>query len=229
MRAKNEKSMGAVIIYCRHSPQRGGDESASCEVQEAHCEQHAYKQGWEVRGCYRDPEQSGAHADRPGLWAAIAALRRGDILLVFKHDRLARNVYVSECIRRAVEEVGGRIVACEGDIEGDGPEQVMIRQVLAAFAEYERKMIGLRTKHAMRHHQRQGRRMSGIAPYGYRFTGDRLEPVPQEQVVIAFVRSLHAQGVAPKDIRYRLAESEHNPRTARLWKTRDVARIIANL
>lgn len=51
--------------------------------------------------------------------------------------------------RRAVSKTGAMIETVQGSTNGTSAEDVLIRQVLAAFAEYERKMIALRTKYAM--------------------------------------------------------------------------------
>ena len=49
-----------AVIYCRHSPQRNGENSMSCDTQEAYCEEYAAKKGWEIGAIYRDEEWSGA-------------------------------------------------------------------------------------------------------------------------------------------------------------------------
>jgi DNA invertase Pin-like site-specific DNA recombinase len=218
-----------AIIYTRFSPQRNGDKSESCEVQLAYCEQKAAEKGYEIGGSFSDPDVSGEEETRPGLWAAIDRLGRGDVLLVWKYDRLARNVYLSECIRRAVDACGARIEAVEGGIEGDTAEAVMVRQVLAAIAEYERKIIALRTKFAMLHHQQQGRRMSGEPPFGYSFQGDTMLPVVGEQITIAAILDKRGeQWDILRIVRWLNSEEEHQTRSNRPWVRRDVERIIAN-
>jgi DNA invertase Pin-like site-specific DNA recombinase len=178
---------------------------------------------------FEDREASGADEDRPGLWAAIDALAKGDVLLVYKLDRLARNVYLAEMIRRAVAVAGGRIEAVMGDVEGDGPESVMIRQVLASIAEYERKIIALRTKFAMLHHQRNGRRMGRYAPYGFEIDAldsTRLVPVEAEQEAVARILALHADGRNALNISQTLNAEGVPARSGGKWNRKTVAKII---
>ena len=218
-----------AIIYTRFSPQRHGGESESCETQLAYCEQLAHNKGYAVAGMFEDREASGADEDRPGLWAAIDALAKGDVLLVYKLDRLARNVYLAEMIRRAVAVAGGRIEAVMGDVEGDGPESVMIRQVLASIAEYERKIIALRTKFAMLHHQRNGRRMGRYAPYGFEIDAldsTRLVPVEAEQEAVARILALHADGRNALNISQTLNAEGVPARSGGKWNRKTVAKII---
>jgi DNA invertase Pin-like site-specific DNA recombinase len=221
-----------AIIYTRYSPRRNSEECESCEVQLAYCEQHAHKKGYTIEKTFEDRAVSGKDEDRPGMWAAIEHLERGDVLLVMKHDRLARNVYLSELVRRAVETVGARIEAVQGDVEGDGPEHVMIRQVLASIAEYERKITALRTKYAMLHHQKNGRRMGRYAPYGFAVDPDdpkRLTPVGAEQVALERIVELHGQGKNTCEIA-RVMNSEM-PELARgeQWVPKTIRKIVGRL
>lgn len=194
-----------AIIYTRFSPRRNADESESCEIQEAYCEELAHKKGYQVAAAYSDKAVSGTDEDRPGMWDAINDLKKGDVLLVYKLDRLARNVYLMELLRRAVDAVGAKIEAVSGDIDGDGPEQVMIRQILSVIAEYERKIIAIRTKYAMLQHQKNGKRMGRYPPYGYQinpFDNTLIVPVKSEMEIVEYIHAREAAG----DTAYRIAQ-----------------------
>lgn len=157
-----------AVIYTRFSPRRNSEESESCETQEALCRQHAQRQHWPVRAVFEDRDMSGSDASRPGLREAIASLQRGDCLLVYKRDRLARDVMIAELTRRQVAAAGATIAAVSGDIAGDDkdPTVMFVRQIMDAVAELERKQIACRTSDSMRQHQRNGRRIGRWAPYG---------------------------------------------------------------
>ena len=186
-----------AVVYTRFSPRRNADESESCEVQLAFCEQHCAKLKLDIASVVHDPDASGADEFRPKLWEAIDSLKKGWILVVYRRDRLARNVYLSEQINRTVERKGAAICAVSGDISGDSPEIQMIRQVLAAMAEYERKIISIRTSHAMRHHQAHGRKMSSNCPYGWQDGPDgQMIPDPAEQAVVADIAARHHAGAS---------------------------------
>jgi len=223
--------MTNCVIYSRFSPRRNAAESESCETQEAYARKYVAERSYTVAGVFEDKAVSGADEYRPTLWAAIEALERGSVLVVYKLDRLARNVYLAECIRRAVEAKHGTIEAVQGDVEGNGAEHVMIRQVLAAIAEYERKIIAQRTKWAMLHHQKQGRRMGRYAPYGWRIDPNdstRLEPVHVEQEAIECIGILHGDGKRPAEIVRELNKSEYKPRGVK-WSQKTVSKIIERM
>lgn len=215
-----------AVIYTRFSPRPDAATSESCEMQEGLCRDYAAAHGWECAAVFADADVSGADEFRDKLWAAIDSLKKGGVLLVWKRDRLARNVYLAEMINRAVAKKGGRIVAVSGDVEGDGPEQVLVRQVVAAMAEYERKLIGIRTSAALRLYQSQGRRVSRIPPYGWDVSAEdpgRLVRNEAEQGVIAEVVGMRGRGMGLREIARRLDPSAS--RSGR-WSPAAVMRIL---
>jgi len=228
----DDSATGQAVIYTRFSPRRDESMCESCETQAAYCEQHAHQMGLEIVARFDDKAVSGKDGERPLLWAAIERLERGDVLLVYKPDRLARNLYLMEQLRRAVTAVGARIMCVQGDVEGDGPEAVMIRQVIASINEYERKIIGLRTKFAMLHHQKNGRLMSRHPPYGWRVDpdgdeGGRMIEVPEEQRAISRIRALRKNGVTSSSTIAQVLNAEM-PEVARAgkWSAKTVGKII---
>ena len=224
-----EPKMRRAIVYTRFSPRRDAEKSESCEIQEEMCRRHAEAQGYDVAAVYQDKALSGGEEDRPGLWDAVAALRPGNVLLVLKLDRLARGVYLSECIRRSVARRRAAIEAVQGDVDGEGPEQDMIRHVLAAFSEYERKIIAARTRTAMLRHQAGGRRMSKHPPYGWRDDPDRpgwMLPHDREREAIALAQDLEADGMSVYAITDTLNREMRDVARGDLWSRKTVTKLL---
>ena len=192
-----------AIIYARFSPRPNAEESESIETQLDYCRKYCEEHGLEVGAEYSDRALSGEDEDRPGLWAAVDALRRGNVLVVYRLDRLARSVYLSEYIRRQVEKRKARIEAVQGGGNGDTPEEVFIRQVLQAEAEYSRKVTAARTRYAMLRHQAAGRRMGSRVPYGWKqdpANRARMVEDEGEQEVIRRIVSLRQEGLTLRGI-----------------------------
>lgn len=229
MKEQNSQPTKAVV-YTRFSPRPDAKDSMSCAVQRAQCEQFAALRGYEVVRVYDDPDRSGADEYRDKLWSAIEAVPKGGVLLVYRRDRLARNLYLSEAINRAVTKRGGRIVAVYGDMEGETPEAQLVRQIIAAAAEYERKLISARTSAAMRTRMEQGRRVSARPPYGWRVDPSdpkRVVEDEKEQKALQLMRSLYDQGLRAKRIADYL--NQNMPEVARTghWSHIVIHRIIA--
>ncbi|MFD3747999.1 recombinase family protein [Nocardia sp. NPDC058633] len=103
----------------------------------------------EAAGCGRtftDHGASGTKAQRPELDRCLDHLRDGDVLVVWKLDRLGRNtIHVLQLIERLTEcGIGFRSVT-EG-LHTDGPMGKAMLTVMAAFAQLERDTMIERTK-----------------------------------------------------------------------------------
>jgi DNA invertase Pin-like site-specific DNA recombinase len=89
---------------------------------------------------------SGAHSDRPQLKKMITALRRGDLVLVTRLDRLGRSVRE---LLNLLDDFGKRGVGfkCLGDpwCDTTTPHGRLMLTVLAGLAEFERSLIIART------------------------------------------------------------------------------------
>lgn len=91
---------------------------------------------------------SGAQDDRPGLEACLRALRPGDVLVVWKLDRLGRTLtHLVGLVRDLSErEVGLRVLTGQGaEIDTTTPAGRMIFGIFATLAEFERDLIRERT------------------------------------------------------------------------------------
>ncbi len=223
----------SCVIYTRFSPRRNAEESESCETQEAQCLDYAEAKGWTVRAAHRDEGVSGKTIHRAGLSRALTSLKRGNVLLVYRRCRLARGLLVSELVRRQVRAAGARVVALQGNVAGledESPEAVFVIQILAAVDELERKLIGERTKAAMRTQQKAGKRVGRYAPYGHQFDpqdSKRLVPHPEEAQVIERILELWGEGLSPFQVARKLdAEMPGTSRGAK-WSPRTVAKIVS--
>ncbi len=212
------------VIYARFSP-RPDDKSDSIHTQLDECRSFAKANGWRVVGEHHDERMSGADPDRPGLWDAMDATPKGGVLLVWKMDRLARNLYLAEALHRKARASGFNIQACREGIVDDTPEGTLIRQVLAAAAEYERRLVQVRTSVAMRKYQRDGRRMSRHAPYGYEIDGANLIENPEEQRALGKFVEWREAGYGWRNIA-NLAEQHGLPRRGKEHQPSTIRKIV---
>lgn len=218
------------IIYTRFSPRPDAATSESCEVQRQICRDFAARKGWRLEGTFDDPDRSGSDEFRDKLWNCIKTLKKDWVLLVYKRDRLARDVYLSALIDKQVREKGARIVAISGDVEGDSPETVLIRQVVAAMAEYERKCISARTRAAMRALQAKGRKMSAVIPYGWRESPDDPKMMvkdEREQAVIEKIMQLRDSGMGYRAVAIELNKGEDTQARCGTWYPNTIRQIVS--
>lgn len=90
---------------------------------------------------------SGAKTERPGLDACLTTLQSGDVLLVWRLDRLGRSmahlVSLIETLR--TRGIGFRSI-CDGAIDTTTASGELIFGIFAALAQFERRLIQERTK-----------------------------------------------------------------------------------
>lgn len=88
---------------------------------------------------------SGASAERPQLWAAIASARPSDVLVVWKLDRLGRSLlHMIETVRELDERQIGFLSLTE-NIDTTTSTGRLVLHLFGAIAEFERSMIVERT------------------------------------------------------------------------------------
>lgn len=113
---------------------------------------------------------SGTQDDRPGLEACLKSLREGDTLIVWKLDRLGRNLrHLVNTIHNLMErQIGFRVLAGQGaNLDTTTASGRLIFGIFAALAEFERELIRERTiagLSAARARGRQGGRPYTMTP-----------------------------------------------------------------
>lgn len=88
----------------------------------------------------RQEYRSGAET-RPVLDQLLRELRPGDVLMVYKVDRLARSLADLLRVLQAVADAGASFKSLTEPIETTSPAGRMLVQLLGAFAEFERAII----------------------------------------------------------------------------------------
>ena len=124
-------------------------------------------------GCERGFEDtaSGAKADRPGLADALAYLRDGDVLVVWRLDRLGRSLpHLIETVGK-LEARGVGFRSLTENIDTTTPGGRLIFHVFGALGQFERDLIRERTKAGLTAAAARGRK-GGRKPV---VTADKLQ------------------------------------------------------
>ena len=99
---------------------------------------------------YVDHGLTGTNRARPGLNQALAAVRKGDTLVVPKLDRLARSVPDARSIADELAARGVTLALGQSRYDPADPMGKMFFNILATFAEFEADLIRLRTREGMK-------------------------------------------------------------------------------
>jgi len=164
------------------STEEQADSGAGMEAQRAAILAEAERRGWEVVGVIEDAGWSAKDLRRPGVQAALEELRRGraDALVVAKLDRLSRSLLDFAAVMQTAQRQGWALVALDVNVDTTTPAGEMVANVMATFAQFERRLIGQRTREALAAKRAAGVRLGR-------------PPVVAEEVV-ARVRRERAEG-----------------------------------
>jgi site-specific DNA recombinase len=174
---------------------------------------------------------SGANGldSRDGLAAALARIERREasVLVVYRFDRLARQLLVQLTVTDQLDKVGARVLSTsEPDVEGPEKLRELIRNILASIAAYERALIRGRMMAGRRAKAAEGRYVGGIPRFGYATSGGELVPDEREQDVVARMLELKAEGCSLHAIAQRLNEEGLRPKRGEYWQATQVARVL---
>ena len=109
---------------------------------------------------YED-QASGKREDRPGLTSCLKALREGDTLMVWKLDRLGRNLrhLINTVHDLTARGVGLKVLTGQGAaIDTTSPAGKLVFGIFAALAEFERELISERTVAGLASARARGRK-----------------------------------------------------------------------
>lgn len=128
--------MTLAAIYARFSSDSQRDESI--EIQVERCAQLIERERWVQGEVYADHAMSGTSDDRPAFRRCVGDGVAGlfDVLVIYKHDRFARNVEVSRRYKRMLRDAGVRIVSVREGESSDTPDGFLHEGLDELFAEY---------------------------------------------------------------------------------------------
>jgi DNA invertase Pin-like site-specific DNA recombinase len=153
--------MAKVIGYTRVSTDEQADSGAGLAAQRAAILAEAQRRGWAEPELtfVEDAGYSGKDLKRPGIVAALDALRarRADTLVVSKLDRLSRSMLDFAGLMNRSTKEGWALLALDLGVDTTTPQGEMVASVMATFAQFERRLIGQRTKDAL-----AARRAAGV-------------------------------------------------------------------
>jgi len=210
-------SKPVAALYVRVSSDQQVEKGASLDAQEATLLAEAENRGYEPI-VFREEGRSAKDLNRPELQKALALLDKGKaaVLMAVRLDRVSRSVPDFASLMARAQKKHWRIVLLESNIDMTDASGEFVANVLASAAQYERRLIAVRTREGMAQKKAEG------AVFG-RVVSEDILPVYRR------VLALHADGMNPTDIA-RLLNADQVP-TARggaSWYPATVRRILAS-
>ncbi len=145
--AKGLCNNGSMLVgYARVSKETGQDTATQLAALKAAGVERLYEE-----------HASGGRWDRLELHRALDQLRRGDIFVVWKLDRLSRSLKDLLHLMEQIESAGAGFRSLTEAIDTTSSAGRMLMQMLGSFAEFERAMIRERTRAGLATARQEGR------------------------------------------------------------------------
>ena len=146
-----------ALAYIRVSTTDQVENGASLDAQRATLIGEAERRGWAVE-VVSDAGLSGKNLNRPALQAALARLDKGkaQFLLAIRLDRISRSVADFAGLLDRADKRHWGLVLLSPNIDTSDPAGRFTANVLASAAQYERELIGARTREGMAQRKAEG-------------------------------------------------------------------------
>lgn len=149
-----------AIGYARVSTRRQGEGGLGMEAQERTIRAWADQGGHELAGIESDVASGRTTRRRPGLDAALVQVRDGaEVLVVAKLDRLSRSVIDFAVLVETAQREGWALVVLDIGVDLTTPHGRLVAGMLASVAQWERELIGERTRAALAEARAGGTRL----------------------------------------------------------------------
>ena len=218
-----------AVLYARVSLDRTGD-SDSPDRQIADCLKYAEDQGWTVVGEFIDRGISAySGAKRPDYEACLDKLRSGeaDLMVAWKLDRVQRDREQFHDLTRLFHQTGTRLVTVVDRFDTGDVTQLLLGDILAAFAANESMNTSIRLGAAISAAAKRGEpRSGGSRPFGYEQyppKGSNLKEtrtlriVEKEAKIVRWLASEIIAGRSVNSLCYELNEKGITTTTGKTW------------
>lgn len=169
----NAKPLAA--IYIRVSTQDQAQHGFSLDAQEDSLQNYAKALGYEIYKLYRDEGKSAKDLNRPEMINLLrdAEARKFQAIFIYKLDRFSRSLKDLILTIDKLKDWGIDFVSLQDKIETASASGKLMFQIIGAFAEFERNIIGDRTKFGMERKVKEGGFITK-APKGYSLVNKQL-------------------------------------------------------
>ncbi len=188
-----------AVAYLRVSTAEQAGSGAGLSAQQESIEREANHRGWQLVGTFTDEAASGrSMTGRPSLERALHAVEGGeaDVLIVAKLDRLSRSLLDFAALMARAQRHGWNLVAIDLGIDLSTPAGEFMANVMASAAQWERRIIGQRTREALAARKAQGVRLGRPPSLDPALVSRIVRQRHEGLTLAAIANGLNAEGVA---------------------------------
>jgi site-specific DNA recombinase len=217
-----------VAGYFRISQAR--DEMHAPDIYRDQIERYCDYRGLRLARVFSDIDHSAYRGSekRPALRELVERRREFSAVVVPQLSRFGRSLKHLSQLFDVFDRDGISLVFLDLGMDTSTSQGRLLRNIMAAFAEYESDVKGDYTRANTRYATIQGRPFGGIAPFGYIRRDKTYEIHPKQSEVVRFVFKRYAEGASQSRIARELAERGSLTMGGTLWRPDKVGRMLDN-
>lgn len=204
-----------IYAYLRVSTTEQADSGLGIAAQHSAIDREAESRGWRSVQYHEDAGASGASLERPGLTELLDVIDKGDVLVVSKLDRLSRSVMDFASLLERAKDEGWSLVALDFGMDTTTPQGELVANILMSVAQWERRVIGQRTKDGLAEAKRNGKRLG--------------RPSRLPEITRGMIQARHRARSTPQHIANYLNEQGIPTVSGGRWSRTQVSRVIRTL
>ncbi len=166
-----QNAMTRACLYLRVSTGRQAESDLSIPDQRRQLTQWSQARGWRVAAEYSDLGETATDDNRAEFQRMCERAcdddQPFDVIVVHSFSRFFRDAFGLEMYVRKLARHGVRLISITQEL-GDDPAQVMMRQIIALFDEYQSRENAKHVLRAMKENARQGFYNGSPLPLGYK-------------------------------------------------------------
>ncbi len=222
------KKKKKVVAYCRVSTLEQKKNGYGIDIQIRDATLCSERHGVLIEKFYTDEGESGVKEKRPALKRLMRDCKAGRIKIVIlpSLDRLSREVRIAENLFYDFKRLGVRVLIADMPQYNGERKDIMMRQILEAVAEENRREIIDRLFKGRQERVRRGYSPGGNLPYGYVREDKMIIIDPREAEIIKKIYALDREGATGAAIAEGLNNDGYRMRNNRPWTQRQVCRIL---
>lgn len=209
-----------AVIYVRVSTEEQAQSGYSINAQIEKLIATCKLNNWELVEKYVDDGYSAKNLDRPNIQRLIEDSKAGkfNLVLVYKLDRLSRKLKDLSNLAEHFQTLGVGIRSITEPFDTTNSTGNLLFNMLGSFAEFERELIGERTRLGQQRRLREGK-WNGRPPYGYKLTEAGTLEIHEEEAryVREAFRLFLEHNIGVKLIAQRIRAKDKTTRKAATW------------
>mgnify|MGYP001624007118 FL=1 len=192
--------MKSAVIYARYSCDAQTEQSIEGQLHV--CKEYAEKHDLLVVDEYIDRATTGTNDNRAAFQQMLtdSKRRQWSVVIVYKLDRFARNMYESVINRKKLSDNGVGLVSAMENIP-DTPEGKLFQAVIEGFNEYYSEDLRQKVNRGLRESWIKGNATGGIPPFGYvikdkKYVIDETEADTVREIFMKYAQGFNANSIA---------------------------------